>query len=184
MFHFPNNAAVACMKKLLILVFSLLSIHGCHDSLTVIKGCCQDPALYSEFADGRLFIPNVFTPNNDGVNDRLFIYGDSIRQILDFEIKNYEGVIVFNKKHLPVNDYASTWDGSFNDKVEQGVYSFVIFAESIKGYVWTVKGNVCICTCYPETDKDFIPMRNCQFGLCDTFFIHGCPNQEYSPCFE
>jgi hypothetical protein len=98
------------------------------------------------------------------------------------EIRNKDGVLVFDNANHSVNDYTTGWDGRFNGRVERGVYSFSIQAESLAGFVWTIKGNVCNCPCDQEIDKDLIPIKNCEFGLCDTMLNH-CFNYEPLPCF-
>lgn len=68
-----------------------------------------------------VFIPNVFTPNNDGANDVFKIYGDlgSIRY-LDFKVFNRWGEKVFESYD---NDF--TWDGTYKGEiVPQGVYIY------------------------------------------------------------
>jgi len=68
-----------------------------------------------------VFIPNVFTPNNDGANDVFKIYGDlgTIRY-LDFKIFNRWGEKVYETSD---NDF--TWDGNYKGEiVPQGVYIY------------------------------------------------------------
>jgi len=70
----------------------------------------------------ELEIPNIFTPNDDGINDYFVI-----RSILS--INNY-GINIFNRWGVKVfesNDIKRSWDGYCNgDYCSAGVYYFVI----------------------------------------------------------
>lgn len=71
----------------------------------------------------QLYVPNIFTPNNDGENDLFKIYGDDIKEI-EFNIFSKWGELLFQGNSLL--DY---WDGAFNGKpLENGVYLLQIIA--------------------------------------------------------
>ena len=58
-----------------------------------------------------LYVPNSFTPNNDGVNDNFFINLSCPLEEFDFTIFNRFGEIIFNAKNL-----SDTWDGTYRGK--------------------------------------------------------------------
>lgn len=67
-----------------------------------------------------IFIPNAFTPNGDGLNDELRVYGSGIHSI-SLMIFNQWGEKVFESK-----DLATGWDGRQNGKLQPtGVYMYV-----------------------------------------------------------
>jgi gliding motility-associated-like protein len=70
-----------------------------------------------------LFIPNAFTPNNDGNNDVLEIYGDiNAIHYIEFNIFNRWGEKVFS-----TNDPTFKWDGSYKGQmVDQGAYIYTM----------------------------------------------------------
>jgi gliding motility-associated-like protein len=168
--------------KYTLLFLIIIPFMACHDSITTIKGCCDEPALHATVGNGTIYVQNVFTPNGDGVNDQLIIYGDSIRQIISLKIKNRDGVTVFENRNLPANDYNTAWDGEFAGSIEQGLYTFTLKAEAENRIVATLKGKVCICPCDPLTTEDFVPMTGCEFGICLPEWID-CESQEHLPCF-
>ncbi len=89
---------------------------GCSDTLT--REICVENRV-------RLFVPNVFTPNGDDVNDFLSIYGIGIT---NFSIQIYDrwGNQVFKTK-----DINESWDGKFNGTlVSQGVYAIAMQYEN------------------------------------------------------
>src|SRR5438874_7649950 len=55
----------------------------------------------------RLFIPNAFTPNNDGINDYFGVNGEGL-QNFHILIYNRWGQVIFES----TNPHA-TWDGTF-----------------------------------------------------------------------
>lgn len=68
---------------------------------------CADTTTGTIIIDdiGENYIPNVFTPNNDGVNERFFIKGESITQS-DMKIFNRWGGLVFE-----TSDALHGWNG-------------------------------------------------------------------------
>jgi gliding motility-associated-like protein len=74
--------------------------------------------------DANIFIPNIFSPNDDQINDDFSIsHGDGlIINSLSCTIFDRWGNQVFHSK-----DVDFTWNGSFNDKpLQPGVYVYVI----------------------------------------------------------
>ncbi len=80
-----------------------------------------------------VFIPNIFSPNNDNVNDFFTVYADaSVRQILRFQIYNRWGELLFSKVNLPPNQDQLGWDGYRKGRAEQpGVYLYVLELEYV-----------------------------------------------------
>lgn len=55
----------------------------------------------------RIFVPNVFTPNGDGTNEKVYLRGINIRKA-DFRIYNRWGEEMFQ-----TNDISIGWDGTY-----------------------------------------------------------------------
>ena len=68
---------------------------------------------------GKIFLPNAFTPNGDGLNNEFFISNPyAIEQLDIFEIFDSWG-----SKMFTTTDKFQKWDGTFNGKaVNPGVY--------------------------------------------------------------
>ena len=65
----------------------------------------------------RTFIPNAFTPNDDGMNDRFRPIMDSCVQVVNFwRIVNRWGKTVFEQIDIPATDPNLGWDGNLNGK--------------------------------------------------------------------
>lgn len=76
------------------------------------------------------FIPNLFSPNDDGKNDQLKIYGLASAQRFSFSIYDREGALVYKTSNVS-EAVQHGWDGTKNGtKQPPGVY------------FWKVKGEV------------------------------------------
>ena len=104
---------------------------GCmvRDSVVIdVVGC--NPA--------SVFLPNTFTPNGDGVNDKLFIRSTSLVSLKYFKIYDQWGKLVFETTELDQG-----WDGSNGGKMDAtGVYVYELEGTCQNGYDVIKSGNV------------------------------------------
>lgn len=72
--------------------------------------CFVNINTYRIFIDPRtsLDVPSAFTPNGDGVNDRIYADGWGVRELKYFRIFNRWGQLLFE-----TNDLKTGWDGTF-----------------------------------------------------------------------
>ncbi len=86
-----------------------------------------------------LYVPNVFTPNNDGLNDRFGVSGQNIKEF-EITILNKWGEIVYHSY-----DVHETWDGNFHGRVvANSVYIYQITAKGYDGEEINKTGNVTL----------------------------------------
>lgn len=76
-----------------------------------------------------LFIPNAFTPNGDGINDRFGIKVNPNCFMVSFNMKIFDrwGRMIFD-----ADDYREPywWDGNFDgNRMKEGTYTYHIIAE-------------------------------------------------------
>jgi gliding motility-associated-like protein len=96
------------------------------------------------YFQNTLALPNVFTPNGDGLNDYFYVIaGKDVVKVKSFSIFNRWGKKVFEKNNIFPNDYYGGWDGTTNGKAaEMGTYvyeiSLVFIDGSIKNYNGTI----------------------------------------------
>lgn len=65
----------------------------------------------------RVYTPNAFSPNGDGVNDRFFIQTDqSVASISFLKIYGRWGQLVYDQQNLLPNDPTRGWDGLINGR--------------------------------------------------------------------
>jgi gliding motility-associated-like protein len=90
-------------------------------------GCISDKEM-TLFVENQLFIPNLFTPNNDGQNDFFKVYGAGIKEI-EFKVFTRGGKLLYSTNSVE-EAYGVGWDGKFNgNPIQSGVY------------VWSIKGH-------------------------------------------
>ncbi|MCB9313343.1 MAG: gliding motility-associated C-terminal domain-containing protein [Lewinellaceae bacterium] len=111
------------------------------------EGCSDTDALEVIIKTrGNIFIPNSFTPNNDGINDVFSIFGnDQVLSIRNLAIFDRWGNALYSRSDLPINDPSAGWDGTFRDEVmDPGVYIYVVEVELVNGEVQLYKGDVTV----------------------------------------
>ena len=99
--------------------------------LTVINdgGCATTDSIRVQvICDGsNFFVPNTFSPNGDGVNDRFIVNGVGLNVIPSITIYNRWGQIVFQKSNFAPNTPADAWDGTYNGQpAPSDVYVYTI----------------------------------------------------------
>ncbi|MDA9773972.1 gliding motility-associated C-terminal domain-containing protein, partial [Saprospiraceae bacterium] len=96
--------------------------------------------------DRAVYIPNVFSPNDDGINDRFTVHaGKQVEMISSLSIYDRWGELVFNQENLSPNDTNQGWDGRFkNRKAINGIYSYIAVIEYLDGETLPIAGDVLI----------------------------------------
>jgi gliding motility-associated-like protein len=118
----PNQATVY--------VVTATDLNGCNHKDTVlvdIKGLTE------------IFVPNVFSPNNDGSNDVLEVLGP---RLFDFDFRIYDrwGKMVYRS-----SDQRNGWDGTFKgEPLSAQTFVYVVTGETILGEKIKIEGNVSI----------------------------------------
>jgi gliding motility-associated-like protein len=94
------------------------------------EGGCAAEDAFSVFVTcdkSIIFIPNTFSPNNDGMNDRFYPRGNGINTISYMRVFNRWGELVYSKRGLSANDASAGWDGMYKGtKSPMGVYTYAI----------------------------------------------------------
>ncbi len=105
---------------------------GCtaSDTLSVLVHCHEQ----------IVFVPNVFTPNGDGINDRLYVRAEGISDLMFFRLFDRWGKKLFETSSLSVG-----WDGTFNGKpAPAGTYLYEWQVRCRTGEVIHRFGNVTL----------------------------------------
>lgn len=106
---------------------------GCKDTAYVdIKVVSCDPTM--------VFVPNTFTPNNDDLNDVLFVRGIGLRSLDYFRVYDRWGHLVYESKNI-----SEGWDGRINGK-EADVATYVYLMKGVCSSGSTIEksGNVTL----------------------------------------
>ncbi|GAA4313540.1 hypothetical protein GCM10023143_23870 [Compostibacter hankyongensis] len=108
---------------------------------------CMDTAMQvvNETIIPAMDMPKAFTPNNDGVNDRIAPRAFGVIKV-DFRIYNRWGQLVFRSEDPGVTyDFNKGWDGRFNGKPqEMDVYTYILNVEFNDGNKATKQGSITL----------------------------------------
>jgi large repetitive protein len=106
------------------------------------NGCIGTPRTYTitvKALDKGVFVPNVFSPNNDGKNDKVMIYGNYISKV-EMRIFNQWGQQV-----AFLNSQSQGWDGTHKGKPQPvGVYVYALRATMTDGRTVDLKGSITL----------------------------------------
>lgn len=95
--------------------------------------------------NGNLFIPNTFSPNQDGRNDRFFPRGTGIDRVKSFKIYNRWGEMVYSNENFQANDPSLGWDGRFKGQVlPSDVFVYSCEVVCTNNELLTFKGDVTL----------------------------------------
>ena len=100
--------------------------------LTVIdtaNGCEKRDTIFIQVNPrDEVYVPNAFSPNGDGTNDRFYPYGDKgVLRVNKMNIYNRWGELVFEAQNFEPGDPQYGWDGRFKgQEVSNGVYVYFI----------------------------------------------------------
>ena len=94
---------------------------------------------------GNVYIPDAFTPNNDGRNDIFYISGTGVKNIRYLRIYDRWGGVMFQKTNFGIDDRSSAWDGRLNgETVASGSYVYLAELECSSGEKFIRKGTVTV----------------------------------------
>jgi gliding motility-associated-like protein len=111
-------------------------------SIKTQSGCTTVDTLLVQVFDKRIYVPRVFTPNGDGVNDKLYVnvIGTNLRQLTSFRIYNRNSKLVFE-----TTDATIGWDGRVNGVLQpMDTYVWAAEARDSNGALVVKSGNVTL----------------------------------------
>ncbi len=102
------------------------------------NGCTSEDQISIDVTlDRNLYVPNVFSPNGDQINDLFLITaGAGVEEIESLSIYDRWGNLIFQTAHFQPYDLSSSWDGTMNGELlNPGVYVYtltVVFKDGVK----------------------------------------------------
>ncbi len=93
-----------------------------------------------------VYVPNAFSPNGDGYNDALMIYGgNNIKLIKAFKVFDRHGTLVYEADNFSPNDASTSWKGDFNgQRLASALFIYWAEVEFIDGYSDIYKGDIAL----------------------------------------
>jgi gliding motility-associated-like protein len=110
-------------------------------------GCAAfDEVLVRVLKRRPIYIPNVFSPNGDGVNDFFIANGNAAAvRIKTMKVFDRWGGLVFSGENLPLGGDRVGWNGRLNDKdMSADVYVYMFVIEFVDGEEVLYKGDVTL----------------------------------------
>jgi gliding motility-associated-like protein len=122
--------------------------HGNHAlRITDALGCTLDTFLVIPKNPCPIYIPNVFSPNGDGVNDlfQIRVAGDENILITRLFIFDRWGNNVYKEYNLHLQSTEEWWDGTYKHFTSSaGIFNYYLEVEFENGQRETFKGNVTL----------------------------------------
>lgn len=104
-----------------------------------LKSDVKIVVLRKPCASSNIYVPNAFSPNNDGKNDVLYLRGNFIQTIY-FAVYDRWGQLVFETR-----DQNKGWDGVFkNSKLDPAVFGYYAEGTCVGDEKFFKKGNVTL----------------------------------------
>jgi len=114
-------------------------VQGCIDSIQTSFGLPRCP----------IYIPNVFTPKGDGINDYFQVFTNNIYdvEIMNFSIYDRWGNQMWEDNNYTIHtaDISNWWDGTFRgENVNSGVFVYKLEVRHLNGDAEFYKGDVTL----------------------------------------
>ncbi len=149
------------------MIFSGCKIHR------IENHCCQDSAFQFEYAGTYIAIPNAFTPNGDGHNDKFAVE-------INGEIASYKIVIKRKwRKVFETEDPQIQWDGKIDgDDPKEDIYKYFIDVEYLDGKELSYDSYFCLILepadiCPEDAFSCVFPIQIDSTGIINLFIPNG-----------
>ena len=111
-------------------------------------GCETEDSITVSIDDQNIiFLPNIFTPNDDKINDFVTInyYGKSVSEVLSFAIYDRWGGLIYTTKNIKLESGAALWNGyKQSEMADLGVYTYDIEVLLVNNVIIYEIGNVTL----------------------------------------
>ncbi len=108
-------------------------------TIQTADGCSETDSVQIIVDDpcGKVFVPNMFSPNNDGKNDELCVYGGCLTSF-EINIYNRWGEVVYRS-----NDPEMCWNGTYkNERLNTSVFAYKLTYVDQNGEEQSESGNL------------------------------------------
>lgn len=91
----------------------------------------------------ELYLPNAFSPNDDGINDLFFPLGRPDILVRNFQIFDRWGILVFQQQNRFVNDPDAGWNGRLRgERLNPAIFVYLLEVEFLDGIREVYTGDV------------------------------------------
>lgn len=172
------------MKQKLLFALIALLASGClfgQDKANIYENCCGDEAKVFDIQGMKIYVPNIITPNGDGINDAFYPIASNMKKgefaVANFQVFDTSGLLIFlmpgmdvekldvwsftgvasKRPHMPDEFLNYEYTGRFT-------YKFMLAVNNKKGgeEIIEVSGSACVVRC--DKDAKIIKLKNkCAF---------------------
>jgi gliding motility-associated-like protein len=116
---------------------------GTYTAMQIVTNAngCADTTYITVIVEEEttIYVPNAFTPNNNGNNDQFFAYGTKVENFQMYVFDRW-GNLIFQS-----NDMTKGWDGTYkNNPVQEDVYVWKISYSDTRGKKYKLLGHVSL----------------------------------------
>jgi gliding motility-associated-like protein len=139
-----NLSCVDCLDPTITPTTTML-----YNVTVVTENGCKDsaPIMVIVNKTSGIYVPNAFSPNGDGPNDKFFIFSDpeSVLRIKSFLVFDRWGETVYQYYNFQPNDPAYGWDGKHKgSKLDPAVFTWFADVEYKDGRTEIFSGDVVL----------------------------------------
>ncbi len=113
--------------------------------VTDTNGCVAQHVIQTELTEFyKVYFPNAFSPNNDGINDVFKMYSAPCEiEVMEFSVYDRWGNLVFERFNFLSTDEDVGWEGKVKDnQVETGIYVYFAIIKTSNEELVQLNGNV------------------------------------------
>lgn len=113
----------------------------------LISGCTATASVKVTIPScEQVFVPTAFSPNRDGVNDRLAVYAEPcFTRLIHWRVFDRWGALVYEADDETLTTSFEGWDGFYQGKVAAaGVYGYYLLLEREDGTQQLLRGDVMV----------------------------------------
>lgn len=112
------------------------------------KGACTAKDRITVFVicnGSNIFVPNTFSPNDDGINEIFYPRGTGLFKIKMFRVYSRWGEVLFEKNNFDANNSSYGWDGTNKGiKLNPDVFVYTLDVICDNGSIITYRGNIAL----------------------------------------
>ena len=140
----PTNLSCTNCPNPIVTAFSNISYFA---TVTNNGGCTTSDTIRVLVTcdNSNVFIPNTFSPNNDGINDVFMVRGTGVYAVNSIRIFNRVGQMIFEKRNVMANNPSDGWDGKINGmKPASDAYVYVVEVTCSTGQILKYTGTITL----------------------------------------
>ena len=110
-------------------------------------GCIDLDTVVINVDDNRpVYIPNAFSPNNDGINDYFTVFGNkAMKSILLLQVFDRWGNTLYKRENVPLDNTIYGWDGTANGEVlTPGSYTYLTKIQFVDNSEISFSGDILL----------------------------------------